>query len=186
MTAMDAKADVWALLAALNVPLDALTCTADAPGYYHPGRSGLVRQGPRTVVAHFGELHPGVQSALGLSLPAVAFEVFLDQIADPKRRRRAAPDLPALQPIKRDFAFLVPDRMGAEAVLRAVRSADRTMIERASVFDVYEGDNVADDLKSLGVEIVLQPKERTLTDADIEAVCAKVVAAVGKIGGNLR
>ena len=88
--------------------------------------------------------------------------------------------------MKRDFAFLVPDRMGADSVLRAVRSADRTLIDRASVFDVYEGDNVGEGLKSLGVELVLQPRERTLTDADIEAVCAKVVTAVGKIGGNLR
>jgi phenylalanyl-tRNA synthetase beta chain len=186
MQAMDAKADIWSLLATLGVPMEALTCTADAPGYYHPGRSGAVRQGPRSVLGYFGELHPAAQSELGLQTPAVAFEVFLDQIADPKRRRRVAPDLPALQPIKRDFAFLVPDRMGAEAVLRAVRSADRALIERASVFDVYEGDNVPEGVKSLGIEIILQPKERTLTDAEIEAVCGKVVTAVGKIGGNLR
>lgn len=186
MQAMDAKADIWSLLATLAVPMDALTCTADAPAYYHPGRSGVVRQGPRTVLGYFGELHPAVQARLGLQTAAVAIEIFLDQIADPKRRRRAAPDLPALQPIKRDFAFLVPDRMGAEAVLRAVRSAERTLIERTSVFDVYEGDNVPDGVKSLGIEIILQPKERTLTDAEIEAVCAKVVTAVGKIGGNLR
>jgi phenylalanyl-tRNA synthetase beta chain len=185
MTAMDAKADLWALLTELNVPLDALSCTPEAPAYYHPGRSGAVRQGPRAILAYFGELHPAVQAELGLGHTA-AFEVFLDQVADPKRRRRAAPDLPALQPIRRDFAFLVPDRMGAEAVLRSVRSADRNMIERASVFDVYEGNNVPEGVKSLGIEIVLQPKERTLTDADIEAVCAKVVTAVGKIGGNLR
>jgi phenylalanyl-tRNA synthetase beta chain len=182
---MDAKADLWALLTELNVPLDALSCTPEAPAYYHPGRSGAVRQGPRAILAYFGELHPAVQAELGLGHTA-AFEVFLDQVADPKRRRRAAPDLPALQPIRRDFAFLVPDRMGAEAVLRSVRSADRNMIERASVFDVYEGNNVPEGVKSLGIEIVLQPKERTLTDADIEAVCAKVVTAVGKIGGNLR
>jgi phenylalanyl-tRNA synthetase beta chain len=145
-----------------------------------------VRQGPKTALAYFGELHPATQMELGLNTPAVAFELFLDQIADPKRRRRAAPDLPALQPIRRDFAFLVPDRMGAEAVLRAVRSADRAMIERASVFDVYEGDNVPEGVKSLGIEIIVQPRERTMTDAEIEAVCAKVVTAVGKIGGNLR
>jgi phenylalanyl-tRNA synthetase beta chain len=186
MEAMDAKADIWALLAALGVPMDALTCTPDAPPYYHPGRSGVVRQGPRIVLGYFGELHPSAQDALGLEGHAVAFEVLLDQIADPKRKRRAAPDLALFQPVRRDFAFLVPRRVGAEAVLRAVRGAERALIERSSIFDVYEGDNVAEGQRSLGVEIVLQPRERTLTDMDIEAVCAKVVAAVAKIGGSLR
>jgi phenylalanyl-tRNA synthetase beta chain len=186
MEAMDAKADIWALLAALGVPMDALTCTPDAPPYYHPGRSGAVRQGPRIVLGYFGELHPSAQDALGLEGHAVAFEVLLDQIADPKRKRRAAPDLALFQPVRRDFAFLVPRRVGAEAVLRAVRGAERALIERSSIFDVYEGDNVAEGQRSLGVEIVLQPRERTLTDMDIEAVCAKVVAAVAKIGGSLR
>jgi phenylalanyl-tRNA synthetase beta chain len=186
MEAMDAKGDVWKLLAALGMPMEALTCSADAPAYYHPGRSGTVRQGPRTVLAYFGELHPGLQAELGIAGTAVACEVFLDQVPEPKRRRRGAPDLPAFQPVKRDFAFLVPNRMGADAVLRAVRSADRTLIERASIFDVYEGDNVPEDVKSLGIEVILQPRERTLLDADIEAVASKIVTAVSKIGGNLR
>ena len=186
MEAMDAKADLWVLLAALDVPLDALRCTDDAPDWYHPGRGGVVRQGPKTVLARFGELHPRVQMALGLEGPAVAFELFLDQIADPKRRRRAAPELSAFQPLRRDFAFLVPAATEADAVLRAVRGADRTLITRVALFDVYEGDKVPEGQKSLGVEIVVQPKDRTMTDADIEAVSAKTVAAVVKIGGSLR
>jgi phenylalanyl-tRNA synthetase beta chain len=184
--AMDAKADLWALLAALEVPMDALRCTEDAPGWYHPGRGGVVRQGPKTILAQFGELHPQIAHTLGLSGPAVAFELFLDQIADPKRRRRAAPDLSAFQPVRRDFAFLVPQHTQAETILKAARGAERALITRVSLFDVYEGDKVPDGQKSLGIEIMVQPKDRTLTDADIEAVCAKVVAAVGKAGGTLR
>ena len=186
MEAMDAKADLWDLLAALGVPMDALTCTPDAPAYYHPGRSGVVRQGPKTVLGYFGELHPAAQDALGLAGHAVGFELFLDQIADPKKKRRAPPDLALFQPVRRDFAFLVPRRVGADAVLRAVRGAERTLIERAAIFDVYEGDNVPEGQRSLGVEIVLQPRERTMTDEDIEAVCSKVVAAVNKLGATLR
>ena len=106
--AMDAKADVWAVLAALGVPMESLTTVPGAPDWYHPGRSGLVRQGPRTILAQFGELHPALHAKLGLNGPAVAFELFLDEIADPKRRRRATPDLPSLQPVRRDFAFLAP------------------------------------------------------------------------------
>jgi phenylalanyl-tRNA synthetase beta chain len=183
---MDAKADIYAVLAALGVPSDSLSSEPGAPSHYHPGRSGVVRQGPRTILAMFGELHPTVLAQLGLDLPAVAFELFLDEIADPKRRRRAAPTLSTLQPVRRDFAFLVPRGIAAESVLKAVRGADRALITRASLFDVYEGEQLPDWQKSLGVEVVLQPTERTLTDAAIEAVSARIVQAVGKLGGSLR
>lgn len=183
---MDAKADLWALLTALGVPLESLTTGTDAPSFYHPGRAGVVRQGPKTVLARFGTLHPAVLAKLGLSQAAVAFELFLDAIADPKRRRRAAPVFSAFQPLTRDFAFVVPQDLAAESVLRAVRGAERALIVRTGLFDVYEGAGLPEGQKSLGVEIALQPKERTLTDAEIEATCAKVVQAVAKLGGRLR
>jgi phenylalanyl-tRNA synthetase beta chain len=183
---MDAKADLWALLAALGVPMESLTTAPAGPGYYHPGRSGIVKQGPKTTLGYFGELHPSVQVKLGLDMPAVAFELFLDQIADPKRRRRAPPDLPAFQPVQRDFAFLVARSLPAETVLRAVRGADRTLVTRVGLFDLYEGEKLEADQKSLGVEVMLQPKDHTLTDPEIEAVCTKIVQAVAKVGGSLR
>jgi phenylalanyl-tRNA synthetase beta chain len=183
---MDAKADLWSLLSTLGVPLDSLATSDDVPSFYHPGRGGMVRQGPKTLIARFGALHPAVQAKLGLLQPAVAFELFLDAVADPKRRRRAAPLLSAFQPLQRDFAFLVPRDLAAEAVLRTVRGADRALIVRATLFDVYEGSGVPDGQKSLGVEIVLQPRDRTLTDAEIEAVATRVVQAVAKLGGTLR
>jgi phenylalanyl-tRNA synthetase beta chain len=185
--AMDARGDVLGVLAALGVPMEALTTTADAPGFYHPGRSGTVRQGPKTVLARFGELHPRVLAAIGLDGRACAFEVFLDAIPDPKRRRRGLPDLPALQPLRRDFAFLVDAAVPAEAVLRAARGAERTLIQAVSLFDVYEGGGLAAGTRSLGLEVVFQPREHTLTDAEIDAACARVVAAVAKAtGGVLR
>jgi phenylalanyl-tRNA synthetase beta chain len=181
--AMDAKGDVWAILAALGVPLEALTVTADAPGFYHPGQSGTVRQGPKTVLATFGALHPSVLSALDITGPVAAFEIYLDAIQEPKRRRKAVPDLPAFQPVHRDFAFLVESAVPAEAVLKAARGAERTLIAGVSLFDVYEGDKVEAGKKSLAVEVIFQPRERTLTDAEIEAACARVVAAVAKATG---
>ncbi len=184
--ALDAKGDVWAVLNALGVPLEALTTTPGAPGWYHPGRSGMVRQGPRTVLAQFGELHPGLHARLGLDEPTVAFEIFLDEIADPKRRRRAAPDLPSLQPLRRDFAFLAPVSLPAETLLRAVRGAERSLIAAVTLFDVYEGETIEAGQKSLGVEVTLQPREKTLTDAEIEAASAKIVQAAVKIGARLR
>lgn len=183
VTAMDAKADVWAALTALGLPLEALTVTADAPAYYHPGRSGVVRQGPKTVLARFGALHPSVIRALDLPADAVAFEIFLDIIPEPKRRKKAAPELSAFQPLRRDFAFVFASDVAAEAVLRAARGAVRDLITGVTLFDVYEGDKMEPGRKSLGVEVVFQPKERSLTDAEIEEASAKVVAAVTKATG---
>ena len=181
--AMDARADALAVLAALGVPGEALSTTADAPGFFHPGRSGVIRQGPKTVLATFGELHPRVLAALDLAGPVAAMQVFLAAIPDPKRRRRVALDLPAFQPVLRDFAFLVARDVPAEAVLRAARGADRVLVAGVVLFDAYEGAQVAEGRKSLGVEVTFQPRERTLTDAEIEAVCARLVAAVGKATG---
>ncbi len=185
--AMAAKADVWAVLAALGVPMEALTVTADAPSHYHPGRSGTVRQGPKTVLATFGALHPRVLAALDLAGPAVAFEIDLNAIQEPKRRKKSLPDLPAFQPVQRDFAFVVDAGVAADALIRAARGAERTLIAGVALFDVYEGDKMDAGKKSLAIEVTFQPRERTLTDAEIEAACAKVVAAVAKAtGGVLR
>jgi phenylalanyl-tRNA synthetase beta chain len=182
---MDAKADLWAALTAAGVPMDALMVTADAPGFYHPGRSGLVRQGPKTVLGSFGELHPRVLAALDMVGPVVAFELTLDAIGEPRRRRRTSPDLPQYQPVRRDFAFLVDTTVTADAVLRAARGAERTLIAAVSLFDVYEGERLPDGKKSLAIEVVFQPRERTLTDAEIEAACQKVIAAVVKATGAM-
>ena len=185
--AMDAKADVLTTLAALGVPMEALVVTADAPGFYHPGQSGVVRQGPKTVLATFGALHPRVLAGLDATGPMVAFEVFLDAIPEPKRRRKGLPDLPAFMPVRRDFAFAVDRAVTADAVIRAARGAERQLIASVSLFDAYEGDKVDAGKKSLALEVMFQPRERTLTDAEIEAACAKVAAAVEKAtGGRLR
>jgi phenylalanyl-tRNA synthetase beta chain len=181
--AMDAKADLWSAMAAIGVPLDGLMLTQDAPGHYHPGRSATVRQGPKTVLGRFGELHPRVLAALDIAGPVAVFELDLDAIGDPKRRRKQAPDLPALQPIRRDFAFLVESAVTADAVLRAARGADRALIAGVSLFDVYQGGALPPGRKSLAIEVVFQPRERTLNDADIEAASQKVVAAVIKATG---
>jgi phenylalanyl-tRNA synthetase beta chain len=181
--AMDAKADLWAVLAATGVPLESLQVTTDAPAFLHPGRSAIVRQGPKTVLGYFGELHPRLLAALDLPAPMVVFELNLDAVADPKRRKKAAPDLPAFQPVRRDFAFLVDSSIPADNVLRAAKGAERTLITAVSLFDVYEGEKMESGKKSLGVEVTFQPRDRTLTDAEIEAACQKVIAAVAKATG---
>jgi phenylalanyl-tRNA synthetase beta chain len=181
--AMDAKGDAMALLAALGAPMAGVTAGTGAPDWYHPGRSGVLRQGPKLALATFGEVHPRIRAALGLDGPAVAFEVFLDTIADPKRRRKGVPDLSPFQPVRRDFAFLVDDTVAAEALLRAARGADKALVTEVSLFDRYAGDRLPAGKVSLAIEVVIQPRERTLTDAEIEAASQKIVAAVAKATG---
>jgi phenylalanyl-tRNA synthetase beta chain len=185
--AFDAKADALAVLAAVGVPLDAVTATPDAPGFYHPGQSGTLRQGPKITLGHFGTLHPAVCAKLDLPEASVAFEIFLDAIPEPKRRKKTAPVLPPFQPIRRDFAFLVASDTPADALLRAAKGADRNFITAVTLFDRYTGKTLPEGQISLAIAVTIQPVEKTLTEAELDAISAKIVAAVTKAtGGVLR
>jgi phenylalanyl-tRNA synthetase beta chain len=142
------------------------------------------------VLAHFGEIHPGVLTAMGVAGPAVGFEVFLDAVPAPRARQGRARPLLVLspfQPIERDFAFVVDESVAAETLLRAARGVDKKLIADVRLFDVYRGKGVNDGKKSLAMTVVLQPVEATLTDEAIDAFSQKLVAAVEKAtGGSLR
>ncbi|MEO1039124.1 MAG: phenylalanine--tRNA ligase subunit beta [Pseudomonadota bacterium] len=185
----DVKADALAALSAAGAPTGNLQTAAEAREWWHPGRSGVLRLGPKTVLAEFGEIHPGVLKALGIDGRVLAFEVFLDAIPPAKKKAlKARPPavIPELMPVKRDFAFVLPESAEAGALIRAAAGADKTLISDVRLFDRYEGPGVADGHVSLALEVVLQPTAKTLTDEDIEAVSEKVVAAAQKIGGKLR
>ncbi|MEI8395862.1 MAG: phenylalanine--tRNA ligase subunit beta [Rhodospirillaceae bacterium] len=185
----DAKADALAVLDAMGASTTSLQISADAPSWYHPGRSGVVRLGP-AVLARFGEIHPGVLEQLGVKGPAVGFEVFPDAL--PVSKKKTGPARPLLklspfQPIRRDFAFLVDHAVDADKLVRAARGADKTLVREVTVFDCYEGPGVEAGRKSIALTVTLQPVEKTLTDAEIEATAAKIVTAVTKAtGGALR
>jgi len=186
--AFDAKGDALALLRELGVATDRLQTTADAPSWYHPGRSGMLRLG-KLALARFGEVHPAILDAFDTAAPVVAFEVDLAAIPEPKAARTARPALKAalLQPVERDFAFVVDRAMPAERIVQAARGADRTLIEEVSVFDVFEGAGLGAGKKSVAVSVTLQPRERTLTEDEIAAVASRVIGAVEKAtGGTLR
>lgn len=184
--AFDAKGDALGLVAQLGLTIDNLQVAAEAPGWYHPGRSGVIKLGPKTVLARFGELHPRVLEALDIKGPAVAFEVFLDALPAPKSKGTKARPLlkpSPFQPVERDFAFVLDAGIAADVVIRAAKGADKALVSAVSVFDVYQGKGVPDGKKSLAIAVKLQPVERTLTDAEIEAVGQKIVAAVVKATG---
>lgn len=187
--AFDAKADALAVLTACGAPAATAQITADAPAYYHPGRSGALRLGPK-VLAYFGELHPAVLDTMGITLPMVGFEVFLDNI--PAARAKAGTaiallQLEALQPVSRDFAFVVREGVPADDLVKAAKAADKTLIREAGIFDVYTGKGVEEGHKSLALNVILQPADKTLTEQDLEAIANKIVESViKKTGGRLR
>ena len=187
--ALDAKADALAAIGAAQGPTESLQIGAEAPAWYHPGRSGCLKLGNK-IVAWFGEIHPRILAVYGIEERVVGFELELGQLPPLKvKATRAKPAFhpPVLQAVERDFAFVVDAKIPAESVLRAAKNADKTLIAAVSLFDVYEGQHVEPGKKSLAIQVTLQPTDKTLTDAEIEAVAAKVVEAVIKVtGGVLR
>jgi phenylalanyl-tRNA synthetase beta chain len=185
----DAKADMVALLAELGFDAAKAQPTRDASAWFHPGRSATLRLGPKIVLAHFGEVHPETLRALDVAGPVAAFEVFLGALP-PQRKKgaaRAALEAADLLPVRRDFAFVLDAAVPAGDVVKAALAVDKKLIAGVSVFDLFEGESLGQGKKSLALEVTLQPREKTLTDQEIEAVAARVIAAVGKAtGGAIR
>lgn len=183
--AIDAKGDAMAALAVLGIKPESVQVTTDAPAWYHPGRSGCLRQG-RTLLATFGELHPRLLKAFDIATPLAAFEIDLDPLPRPKAKTgRAKPALEPLPypPVDRDFAFVVGQDVPAGRLLEAIRGADRRLVREVRLFDVYAGPNLGEGRKSLAVGVRLQAGDRTLTEAEIEAVAGRIVAAAEKATG---
>jgi phenylalanyl-tRNA synthetase beta chain len=188
--ALDAKADAYAVLSAAGAPMQALQVVPGGATWLHPGRSGTIQIGPQNVLGYFGELHPRALEALRADGPLIAFEVILDRIPDAKQKpTRAKPvlELSPFQPVSRDFAFIVDRDVRAGDIVRAAQGVDRKLIAGVTVFDVYEGKGIDEAKKSIAIAVTIQPREKTLTDQEIDAVAAKIVAEVAKkAGGTLR
>jgi phenylalanyl-tRNA synthetase beta chain len=188
--AFDAKGDALAVLAAAGAPAAALQVAPGGPAWFHPGRSGTIQIGPQNVLGHFGELHPRALEAMHAEGPLVAFEVMLEKIPEAKpKATRAKPvlELSPFQPVERDFAFVVDRAAKAGDIVRTTQAVDRKLITNVTVFDVYEGKGIDPGKKSIAIAVTLQPRERTMTDQEIDALAAKIVSEVGKrTGGVLR
>src|ERR1700727_1621217 len=186
----DAKADAFAVLAAAGAPVAALQVVPGGASWLHPGRAGTIQIGPQNVLGYFGELHPRALEQLGADGPMIAFEVILDRIPEAKpRATRAKPaiELSAFQPVSRDFAFIVDRTVKAGDLVRAAQNVDKKLITGVTVFDVYEGKGIDEAKKSIAIAVTIQPREKTMTDQEIDAVAAKIVAEVNKkTGGVLR
>jgi len=185
-----AKADALAALESLGMAADNMQAERGAPSYFHPGRSGALKLGPKIVLGYFGELHPSAAEFFGLRGAVSAFELFLEAIPEP--RKKGAKTKPPLllspfQPVKRDFSFIVDEDVTAAVILRAVSGADKKLISNAQVFDVFAGEGIAAGKKAVGIEVTIQPSARSLTDEELENISGKIIANVQKsAGGALR
>jgi phenylalanyl-tRNA synthetase beta chain len=188
--AFDVKADALAVLAAGGAPMQALQVVPGGPAWFHPGRSGTIQIGPQNVLGHFGEVHPRVLASLKAEGPLAGFEVLLEKIPEPKAkptRAKAQLELSPFQPVERDFAFVVATTVKAADIVRAAQNVDKKLISNVSIFDVYEGKGVEPGKKSVAIAVTIQPRDKTMTDAEIDAVGQKIVAEVTKrAGGVLR
>jgi phenylalanyl-tRNA synthetase beta chain len=188
--ALDAKADALAVLAAAGAPMQPLQIVPGGASWLHPGRSGTIQIGPQNVLGYFGELHPRTLERLGADGPLMAFEVILERIPAAKQKpTRAKPvlELSAFQPVARDFAFIVDRNVGAGDIVRAAQGVDKKLITDVTVFDVYEGKGIDETKKSIAIAVTIQPREKTMTDQEIDAVGTRIVAEVTKkTGGTLR
>ena len=188
--AIDAKADALAVLDACGLnPASIQIMTTDLPGWYHPGRAGILKLGP-TVLGYFGEMHPETLAAMKADGPMAGFEIFMDALPAPKKKdgfKRPLLALSPFQPLTRDFAFIVDTAVSADKMLRCVRAADPALIKTAEIFDVYAGPHVGEGKKSIALTVTLQPRDKTLTDAEIETLSQKIIADIQKsTGGVLR
>jgi phenylalanyl-tRNA synthetase beta chain len=186
----DAKADALAVIEACGLPMGNVQVEQGGPAWYHPGRCGTIKMGPKVVLGHFGEFHPNTLSALDVSGALCGFEVYLDAMPEPKKkatRTKPALDLSPFQMVKRDFAFVVDRTVDAGALIKAATTADRKLVSGVNVFDVFEGASLGENKKSIAIEVLIQPVDKTLTDEDFDALTKKIVANVEKsTGGILR
>ena len=184
--AYDAKADALAVIEACGLAAASMQVVQGAAAWYHPGRCGTIQLGQHNKIAMFGEIHPRILAAMDVKGPLVGFEIILNALPASKRKSvsRAALASSDLLPVSRDFAFVVENKVQAAELIKAVKGVDKVLITEAQVFDVYQLQN---GKKSLAVEVTLQPREKTFTDADIEAISAKIIATAQKaVGATLR
>ncbi|MCL3882143.1 phenylalanine--tRNA ligase subunit beta [Marivita sp. GX14005] len=184
----DAKADAEAVLAAMGAPAKA-QIRRGADEWWHPGRHGVICLGPKKVLGVFGELHPKVLKAMDVKGPAMAFTLWPEEIPMPRKTGATRPALALndLQAVERDFAFVVDADVAALDLMNAAAGADKALIEDVRVFDEFIGGSLGEGKKSLAITVRLQPKDKTLKEAEIEAVAGKIVEKVQKAtGGVLR
>ncbi len=179
----DAKADASAILNAVGANAETAQIVAEAPSWYHPGRSGVIRLGPKNILAYFGEIHPAILKNIDVEGPLVAFEIMIGNLPQPRSKAgssRGVLKSSDFQAVERDFAFVVDNNISAEQIIKVIKSVDKKLIDNINVFDIYEGPGIADGKKSIAVNVRMQPTDRTMTDKEIEEIRQQIINTVEK------
>jgi phenylalanyl-tRNA synthetase beta chain len=184
----DIKLDVLKTLEAVGLPKNSLKVFKDTPTYYHPGRSAVFKIG-QTVIANFGEIHPEINNFFGFKKPVIGFEIFHENIPLPKRNKtsRSMLKLTTLQPVTREFAFIIDEVMDSDKLIQVAKSINKDLIKDVLIYDVYKGNKIPIDKKSIAIKVFIQPIHETLTDTDLEKISSDLIAVVNKkLSGTLR
>ncbi len=184
----DVKADLLVALEACGVKTDTIQIKAKAPSFFHPGRSATIYQGPKNILGVFGELHPKILQDIEVDAIVVGFEMYLDRLPKTKKtNKKKLLKVSSLQPIHRDFAFLLEKGTPVDKMIRAAMKVDKALITDAHIFDIYDGKGIPEGKKSIALTVTFEPFENTLTDDEINKLMDKIIIAVGsEAGGELR
>ena len=168
------------ILDSLNTPINNLNYEKIENKIFHPGKSSSLRIG-KNIIANFGELNPILLKSMNIQNPVMAFEVFTDalgQFQNKKTSTIAAFDNNPFQMVERDFAFLFPNSVKADEIIYKIKKIDKKLINKVSIFDVYEGDKIAKDTKSIAIRVLLQPLEKTFNDEEIESLSTQIIDVI--------
>jgi len=175
-------------LEAIGAPKNSLKIYQEAPEYFHPGRSAVFKIG-QDIIANFGEIHPEICDYFGLNKSVIGFEIFYEKIPLPKRNKISRPMLKIsnLQPVTREFAFLVDEKVVSEKITQVVKSVNKDLITDVIILDIYKGEKIPQDMKSIAIKITIQPIQETLTDSALEEISTTIINAIEKkLSGSLR
>jgi phenylalanyl-tRNA synthetase beta chain len=189
----DVKRDVVQTLVEAGYNADKFFIDSETPNYYHPGKSGrlFLNRGKDQVAAYFGEIHPNILKKIDIKTESlVGFEIFLDNLKLPKKTlndQKTKFEVSDYQKSERDFAFIVAKEVKAQDLINAVSSVDQKLISNIKVFDVYEGENIPENQKSIAISVTIQSTEKTLNDNDLENINNLIIKTVeSKTGAKIR
>ncbi len=176
------KADLFNILNDLNIPSENLLYEKNIGQVYHPGKSSSLRLGNK-VIANFGELHPILLKNMDVNIKVCGFEIFLYNISQFQQNKTSSKSgflNNPYQMVERDFAFLFPKETLANDIIKTVKKIDKNIFQKVTIFDVYEGDKLPDDTKSIAFRVLMQPQNKTFTDEEIESLSKQIIDLVTK------
>ena len=183
----DIKSDLETVLRCCKLPPKSYVVNSESSNYFHPGKSGSINFLPKSKVGIFGEIHPDIIKRFEINFPVYAFELNLNTLPREFTENKKGFNSKNFQKVERDFAFIVDKKIESKIIIDLINKVENELIREVNIFDVYEGDGVPEGKKSIAISVVMQPKEKTLQDPEIESICKKIISnVVDNTGAVLR